>query len=89
MTENNTGLVNNQVEIYEDYNIYGVSDYNSSPGNKAQGENDLSSSDIIVLIKTGETLIYTSVLITTFMITGLAIVVVSRKIVQFKKKGGV
>ena len=89
MTENNTGLVNNQVEIYEDYNIYGVSDYNSSPGNKAQGENDLSSSDIIVLIKTGETLIYTSVLITTLMITGLAVVVVSRKIVQFKKKGGV
>ena len=89
MTENNTGLVNNQVEIYEDYNIYGVSDYNSSPGNKAQGENDMSNSDIIILIKTGETLIYTSVLITTMMITGLAIVVVSRKIVQSKKKGGV
>ncbi len=89
MTEDNTGLENNIVEIEEDYNIYGVSDYNSTPGNKAQGENDMSSSDIIILIKTGEALIYTSVIITTLMITGLAILVVSRKIVQLKRKGGV
>ncbi len=89
MTDENTGLVNNNAEIIEDYNIYGVTDYNSTPGNKAQNENDMSSSDIIILIKTGETLIYTSVIITTIVITGLAILVVSRKIVQLKRKGGV
>lgn len=89
MTEENTGLVNNIAEIEEDYNIYGVSDYNSTPANKAQGENDISSSDIILLIKTGETLIYTSVLITTAMIIGIGAVVISKKIAEQKKKGGV
>ncbi len=86
MTGENTGLVNNQAEIYEDYNIYGVDDYNSTPANKAQRENDLSSSDIIILIRTGETLIYTSMIITTSMLVVLAVIVINRKIVMNKRK---
>lgn len=86
MTEENTGLVNNQAEIYEDYNIYGIDDYNSTPANKAQRENDLSISDIIILIRTGETLIYTSMIITTSMLVVLAVIVINRKIVINKRK---
>ena len=41
-----------------------VSDINSTPMNRAQRENDLSKADAILTIKTGETLIYTSVIIT-------------------------
>lgn len=89
MTEENTGLVNNVAEIYEDYNIYGISDCNSTPGNKAQGENDLGSADISILIKTGETFIYVSVIITTILLGSIVIFIAYNKIVLVKRKGGV
>ena len=54
MTENNTGLVNNTAEIAESYNELGLTDVNSTEGNKVDGENDMSSADVIISIKTGE-----------------------------------
>ena len=90
MTEDNTGIVNNLAEIYEDYNIYGVSDRNSTPANKAQGENDLGSADSVILIKTGETLIYISVIITTILIATTVILIVVQKKKSLKNmEGGV
>lgn len=89
MTDENTGLVNNVAEIYEDYNIYGISDCNSTPANKAQGENDLGFADISILIKTGETFIYVSVIITTILLGSIVIFIAYNKIVLVKRKGGV
>ena len=90
MTEDNTGIVNNLAEIYEDYNIYGVSDRNSVPANKAQGENDLGSADSVILIKTGETLIYISVIITTILIGTVAVLTIVQKKKSLKEmEGGV
>ena len=89
MTENNTGIVNNLAEIYEDYNIYGITDRNSTVANKAQGENDLGSADMVILIKTGETLIYISVIITTILIATIAVLMVRKRIALKNKKGGV
>lgn len=89
VTEENTGIVNNLAEICEDYNIYGISDINSTPGNKAQGENDLGSADVAILIKTGEQLIYVSVIITTILLGSIVIFIAYNKIVLRKKKGGV
>lgn len=53
MTENNVGLANNIAEIYEAYNEYGISDIDSTPNNKINGEDDLGSADIYIGIKTG------------------------------------
>lgn len=89
ITEENTGIVNNLAEICEDYNIYGISDINSTPGNKAQGENDLGSADVAILIKTGEQLIYISVIITTILLGSIVVFIAYNKIVLMKKKGGV
>lgn len=89
MTAENTGMVNNLAEIYEDYNIYGISDCNSTPGNKAQGENDLGTADTIILIKTGEVFIYVSVIITTILLGSIVIFIAYNKIVLSKRKGGV
>ncbi|MCR5187117.1 MAG: DUF11 domain-containing protein [Clostridia bacterium] len=61
MTEENTGLVNNQVEIAEDYNIYGISDFDSISGNYIQAEDDMSLADAIITVETGEKVIYTIV----------------------------
>ena len=89
MTEDNTGIVNNLAEIYEDYNIYGVSDRNSVPANKAQGENDLGSADSVILIKTGETFIYISVILTSLLLVGIVATIVYFKIDEMKRKVGV
>ena len=89
MTEENTGIINNVVEIAKDYNIYGVSDKNSTPANRAQGENDIGSADTIILIRTGEALIYTSVIITTVILGAIVAFMAYTKLVSKKRKGGV
>ena len=89
MTADNTGVVSNLAEIYEDYNIYGVSDKNSTPANKAQGENDLGKADAIILIKTGEVFVYISVIITSILLGSVVIFVAYNRIVLRKRKGGV
>lgn len=89
VTEENIGLTNNLAEIYEDYNIYGISDINSTPANKAQGENDIGSADVIISAKTGETFIYISVIITTILLGSIVIFIAYNKIVLAKRKGGV
>ena len=89
MTEENTGLVNNTAEIYEDYNIYGISDKNSEPANKVQGENDLGLADAILTVRTGEVFIHISVIITTVLLGSIVVFITYNKIVLRRKKGGV
>ena len=67
MTEENLGLYHNTAEIYEAYNDLGISDVDSTPGNKANGEDDISSADVLITLKTGKTI--------TFF--GLTIVIIS------------
>ena len=52
MTENNTGLIHNSVEIADAENDKGIADIDSTPGNKL-AEDDLSYADSIVGISTG------------------------------------
>ena len=89
MTEENTGLVNNQAEICEDYNIYGVSDINSTPANKAQGENDLGAADAILTVKTGEVFIYISVIITSIILGSIVIFIAYTQIILKRRRVGV
>lgn len=89
MTEENTGMINNIAEIYEDYNIYGVSDKNSTPGNKVQNENDMSSADTIITVKTGEVFIHISVIIVSILLGSIVIFISYNKLIVNKRKGGV
>ena len=52
MTEENTGLIHNSVEIAEAINDMGIEDIDSTPANQME-EDDLSSADCIVGIATG------------------------------------
>ncbi len=89
MTAENTGLVSNTAEIAEDFNIYSVSDHNSKPANKAQGEDDMSTADTILTVKTGESLIYVSAIIVSLIIGSAVAFVVYERVLKDKKKGGV
>ncbi len=89
MTTENTGNVSNTAEIAEDFNIYGVSDKNSTPKNKAQNEDDISTADLIITVKTGETLIYLSAIIISILAGGAIAFVVYERVLKNKRKGGV
>ncbi len=71
MTDENTGIVSNQVEIVDDYNNYGITDIDSIPGNHIQSEDDMSIADAIITIETGEKVIYSIFIV--IAITALAI----------------
>ena len=57
MTGESVGLVHNSVEIAKSYNSKAISDSDSIPGNKKDGEDDISSADIFLGIQTGKELI--------------------------------
>ena len=84
MTESNTGLVNNTAEIVESYNEYGLTDINSTEGNKAKGENDMGSADLIISIKTGEVVMTVTLVITTIAILGVAIYLIKKLFINRK-----
>ena len=89
MTAENTGLVSNTAEIADDFNIYSVSDHNSTVGNKAQGEDDMSTADTILTVKTGESLIYVSAIIISLILGSAVAFVVYERVLKNKRKGGV
>ena len=54
MTGENVGLVHNVAEITKDYNDQGIPDGNSVPGNKKDGEDDMSYADTLLSMSTGK-----------------------------------
>ena len=68
MTNTNTGLISNTAEIEEDFNEFAFDDVNSTPGNKEQKENDMSTADVIIGVKTGGTMLYIGIFIVTMLI---------------------
>ena len=89
MDGNNNVIFTNTAEIAEDYNKQGVTDVDSIPGNKELKEDDISTAEIAIGVKTGETLIYFSLII-AIILTGIAAVLVinnNKSKLQLKKKG--
>ena len=78
MTETNTGLINNNIEIQEDYNEKGLKDRDSTAGNNAQGEDDISSADVLITVKTGAAVIYTLIAFIALVVLAVGIYVILR-----------
>ena len=88
MTNENTGLINNRAEIYQDYNEYAILDVDSTPNNQAQNEDDLGSVDVIIGPATGgNTTIYIILLITNIILIGIAIkLMIKNNIIKISTK---
>ncbi len=82
MTENNTGLITNCVEIAESYNEEGIADMDSTEANRAKGEDDMASADLIISIKTGEIVATITIIITTIAVLGIVAFVIIRKVMK-------
>lgn len=85
MTSNNTGLVNNTAEIYEDFNEYALEDINSVAGNKQEKENDMSGADTIITVSTGGPILYIGIVIICMLILGGGIYIINKKVINGKK----
>lgn len=84
MTDTNTGIVNNQAEISKDYNKVGIADKDSTPGDQDQKDDDMSSADLIIGVKTGETLIYISAIIAGIVLAIIAAIIIKKNKLIYK-----
>lgn len=80
MSSDTTGTIRNTAEIGTSTNDLGKTDYDSTPGNKQQNEDDISSADVIVSISTGAM----TIIITTIVVM-LGLVLISVIIYQLRK----
>ena len=80
MTETNTGLVNNQAEIAQDINALGIADKDSTPGNRQKGEDDISSANLIINVKTGAAYSYISLVISAIVCLMAGAYLINKKI---------
>lgn len=79
MTSSDTGRVINTAEIGEDYNELGISDSNSTPGNRASDENDIDSAEVIISVSTGG-IVYASIIIVIIIVAiGIAVIIYRKR----------
>lgn len=83
MTDSNTGIVNNNAELYEVYNEEGIKDIDSTPANKISGEDDMSAADVVISVKTGDAVIYTLIISTVILaIIGVAVFYIRKHLLR-------
>ena len=82
MTENNTGTISNTAEIADAYNVLGISDIDSTPGNAISTEDDFSSADVIISVKTGALILYVSIIIIISLMIGFGIYFINKKVLK-------
>ena len=81
---NNLGLKTNIAEISEDADDNGnsITDIDSTPNNQVDGEDDQDNAPVILTIKTGETTIYTGVIIASISIIGLGVFCIKKYVLK-------
>ena len=82
MTEQNTGTVNNRAEIEKSYNQELIEDKDSTAGNKATGEDDIGSADIIIGVATGREVIYITLGIICMIILATGTYLIKKKVLE-------
>ena len=72
----NFGLMVNVAEISKDYNDFDSPDIDSTPDNKKDGEDDIDDAPVIVSVKTGQIIMYTtiSIIILSIIISGIVLI---------------
>ena len=82
MTGENVGTYRNTAEIAQSYNEQGFEDADSTPGNKVDGEDDISSADAIILMNTGrEALSITGITLGSLAVVALAIYEIRKHVI--------
>ena len=79
MTNNNTGTVINTAEIGKASNNMSINDVDSIPSNQKAGEDDISTAEVIVSIKTGAIVYSTLGIILLLIIISFVILTINKR----------
>lgn len=83
MTGENTGTVVNTAEISKTYNEYGLKDGDSTPGNRKDGEDDISTATTLLAMSTGkEVASFIGITLGVIAIIGLAVFVIKKYVIK-------
>ena len=82
MNSKDFGVFSNNAEIYEASNNYGLLDIDSTPGNNASNEDDYSIANVVVGVKTGQTVVYVLLTTVVLAIIGTGVYVINKKILK-------
>ena len=80
LNSNNTGNIINQAELTEVSNTLSKNDIDSTPNNKVNGEDDMSTAEVLVSIRTGGVVAYTFLIITIIAILAIGIYFIKKKV---------
>ncbi len=82
VTDNSYGMITNNAEIMETSNDYGMEDVDSVAGNKSTSEDDYSTANIILGVKTGQVFIYVTLTLTIIAIIGVGTYIIKKKVLK-------
>ena len=83
MTGENTGTVVNTAEITKAYNEYGLEDGDSTPGNKKDGEDDISTATTLLAMNTGrEVASFIGITLGVITLIGVAVFIIKKYIIK-------
>ena len=75
-------VISNDAEIYEAYNDLGLADVNSAPANQNREENDLSTANIVLSVKTGQIIMNIAIVVAVIAIIGIGIYEINTKVLK-------
>lgn len=84
MTQDSTGTSINIAEINKSSNDYAISDSDSIAGNKKDNEDDISSAELIISVRTGLPIMYISIIISVIGIIGVGVYLIKKKVIKNK-----
>ena len=85
--ETEMGKIKNEAEIYQDYNIYGIKDKDSTVANKNTKEDDYSSAELVLSVNTGRKILYIGIIICSILLLSGGIYLIKKKVINKKKEG--
>lgn len=80
MNQNNTGTTINTAELSKVNNDFSISDKDSVPSNQREGEDDMSTAQLIISIRTGGTVMYISLIISIIAIIVVGVYFIKKKV---------
>lgn len=80
LNSNNTGNIINQAELAEVSNTLSKNDIDSTPNNKINGEDDMSTAEVLVSIRTGGAVAYTFLTFIIIAILAIGIYFIKKKV---------
>ena len=82
VTDDSFGMITNNAEIMETSNDYGLKDIDSVAGNKSTNEDDYSTANILLGVKTGQVYIYITLVLTIIAIIGTGTYIIKKKVLR-------